>query len=101
MNRAEHILTCVGEEGNEVAHRICKAMRFGLFERQPGQFDDNGERVRLEVYDLIGAYIFAAEEGLLPPLHLDPDIVAHVSATKRAKIEKFMAIAIEQGALVA
>lgn len=99
MNRAEHILTCVGEEGAEVAQRISKANRFGVHEIQPGQSDDNGERVRMEVYDLIGAYNFAADEGLLPSLHLDPDIVAHFSKQKRAKIEKFMEIAREQGAL--
>ncbi len=99
MNRAEHILTCVGEEGCEVGQRISKALRFGLEERQPGQPDDNAERVRSEVYDLIGAYIFAADEGLLPPLHLDDDIITSVAANKRAKIEKFMAIAVAQGVL--
>lgn len=99
MNRAEHILTCVGEEGCEVGKCIAKALRFGLEDRELGQPDDNAERVRFEVYDLIGAYIFAADEGLLPPLHLDPDIISSIAATKRAKIEKFMAIAIEQGVL--
>jgi hypothetical protein len=99
MNRAEYILSIVGEEGNEVAHRVCKAVRFGVYEVQPGQPDDNGSRIRDEVYDLIGAYIFAADEAGLPPLHLDPDIIASIAANKRAKIEKFMAISREQGVL--
>ena len=64
MNRAEHILTCVGEEGCEVGQRISKALRFGLFERQPEQPDDNGERVRSEVYDLIGAYMVETAQAM-------------------------------------
>lgn len=100
MDRAEYLLSIVGEEGSEVAHRTSKAMRFGLDEIQPGQPDTNGERLRFEVYDVITTYLIAAEENDgLPPLHLDPDIIAQVTATKRAKIEKFMAISREQGTL--
>lgn len=100
MNRAEYLLGIVGEEGCEVAHRVSKAIRFGVDEVQPGQPDTNGERIRFEVYDVIATYLIAgAEIDGLPPLHLDADIIAQVTATKRAKIEKFMAISIEQGTL--
>ena len=100
MNRAEYLLSIVGEEGSEVAHRTSKAMRFGVVEIQPGQPDTNGERLRFEVYDVIATYLIAAEENEgLPPLHLDADIIAQLTATKRAKIEKFMAISREQGVI--
>lgn len=100
MNRQEYLLTCLGEEGCEVGQRVTKALRFGVDEVQPGQPDTNGERIRFEVYDTIARYLIAAAEiDGLPPLHLDQDIIAQVTRTKRAKIEKFMAISREQGVL--
>lgn len=100
MNRAEYLLATVGEEGSEVAHRVSKALRFGLDEVQPEQHDTNGERIRSEVYDVISTYLIAAAENdSLPPLHLDPDIITSITATKRRKIEKFMTISREQGVL--
>lgn len=100
MNRAEYLLNIVGEEGCEVAHRTAKAMRFGVDEIEPGQPDTNGERLRFEVYDVISTYLIAAgDNDGLPPLHLDPEIIQQITATKRAKIERFMAISCEQGTL--
>jgi hypothetical protein len=100
VNRAEYLLTVLGEEGSEVAHRVSKALRFGADEVQPGQPDTNGERIRFEVYDVIASYLIAADENDgLPPLHLDADIIAQMKATKRAKIETFMQISREQGTL--
>jgi hypothetical protein len=100
MNRAEYLLTVLAEEGSEVAHRVSKAMRFGVDETQPGQPDTNGERIRFEVYDVISSYLIAADENDgLPPLHLDADIIGQMKATKFAKIERFMAISREQGVL--
>ncbi len=100
MDRAEYLLTVLAEEGSEVAHRAAKALRFGVDEIQPGQPDTNGERIRFEVYDVIASYRIAAfDHDGLPPLHLDPDIVEQITATKLDKIERFMAISREQGVL--
>lgn len=99
MNRTEHLLTCLAEECAEVAQRVSKALRFGLDERQADQPDDNAERIRMEMYDLLAVYLIAEREHILPPLHLDPGIVATFTARKQAKIEKFMAISREQGVL--
>lgn len=100
MKRAEYLLSVLGEEGSEVAHRVSKALRFGVDEVQPGQPDTNGERIRFEVYDVIASYLIAAAENDdLPPLHLDRDIISQITATKRAKIERFMAISRAQGVL--
>jgi hypothetical protein len=101
MNRTEHLLSCLAEECAEVSQRVSKALRFGLDERQEGQPDDNAERIRLEMYDLIAVYLIAETEGLLPPLHLDGEIRNMIVKRKRAKIEKFMAISRDQGVLSA
>lgn len=99
MNRSEHILTTLGEEGSEVAHRVSKALRFGLTEVQPHQPLTNAERIRDEFYDVIGTYIFAAEEGLVPPFDLTFENIMKVARDKKARIERYMLIAIEAGAL--
>lgn len=99
MNRQEHVLLCVGEEGSEVAGRVSKALRFGLGEVEPDQPHDNAWRIALEVYDVLGAYQFAVDEGLLPPLDLSPDFLRINAARKRAKIERFMQIGRDQGVL--
>jgi hypothetical protein len=101
MNRTEHLLSCLAEECAEVSQRVSKALRFGLDERQEGQPDDNAERIRLEMYNLIAVYLISADEHILPPLHVDDEILRHVTEKKRAKIEKFMAISRDQGVLSA
>jgi hypothetical protein len=95
----QYVLAVVAEEGNEVAHRAMKANRFGVLEVQPGQLDSNAERLRAEVYDVIGAYGMAVEEGLAPPLDLEPGHVLAITAAKRAKVEKFAVISVLEGTL--
>lgn len=100
MNRTEHLLTCLAEECAEVAQRVSKALRFGLDERQADQPDDNAERIRMEMYDLLAVYRMLSEDDwTLPPLHLDAELLDDLVAKKAAKIEKFMAISREQGVL--
>ena len=101
MNRTEHLLTCLAEECAEVAQRVSKALRFGVDERQEGQNADNAERIRLEMYDLLAVYLIAASEDILPPLHLDAELLNDVTRRKREKIERFMSISREQGVLAA
>lgn len=99
MNRAEHILTTLGEEGVEVAHRVAKALRFGLDEVQPGQELDNAQRIGEEVEDLIGMYLWAQEEGIVPPIAFRIFDGTGLAKSKRAKVERFMAISRAQGVL--
>jgi NTP pyrophosphatase (non-canonical NTP hydrolase) len=101
MNRSEHLLTCLAEECAEVAQRVSKALRFGLDEVQPEQSCDNAERIRMEMYDLLAVYLIADRESILPPLHLDAELLIDVINRKRTKIERFMAISVEQGVLSA
>ncbi len=99
MNRIEHILSCVAEESNEVGQRACKASRFGLQEVQPGQAVpmDNWQRMVDEFHDLYSVLIMLAEDSGRDRSDLAPN--ASIIAAKRARVEKFMNLAIESGAL--
>lgn len=53
MNETEYLLTCLSEECAEVAHRVSKALRFGLKEKQKDQEKTNAERICDEFVDLM------------------------------------------------
>lgn len=95
MNRAEHMLACLAEEGAEVAQRVTKALRFGLREVQPGQPLTNDDRICDELRDLIAVAHILHSEGVIG--WFMPEI-GDVNA-KLSKIERFMAISREQGVL--
>lgn len=95
MNRAEHLLTCLGEEGAEVGQRAAKALRFGLREVQPGQPLTNDDRLCDEIRDLIAVAHILHSEGVIGWFMPERGDVE----AKLRKIEKFMAIAREQGVL--
>ena len=92
MNRSEHLLACLAEECAEVAQRVSKALRFGLSEVQPGQALNNAQRIQEELGDLISVAGILISEGVIDEPIADYD-------GKRKKIERFMAISREQGAL--
>ena len=95
MNRQEHLLTCLAEECTEVGKRVSKALRFGLDEVQRDQSLTNRERVVEELVDLIAVAEICRDEGLIRNFFpLQEEIIA-----KRAKIERYMRIAREQGVL--
>lgn len=88
MNKIEHLLVVLGEECAEVAQRASKAIRFGLYEVQPGQAEDNKRRIERELADLM------ATAELLGLQVRDEDKDA-----KREKLRKFMDYASERGTL--
>jgi hypothetical protein len=92
MNRSEHLLACLAEECDEVGQRVMKALRFGLDEIQRDQPLNNAERIAAEYADLIAVYEICRDEGLLQTPDMD-------IAGKREKIERYMLLAIEKGAL--
>lgn len=65
MTRHEHLLIILAEECNEVAHRISKALRFGLDDIQPGQQMDNGERISLELDDVFAVLQMLCDDGFV------------------------------------
>lgn len=94
MNRAEYLLTQAASECNEVAHRITKALHFGLAEVQPGQMENNAQRIVGEVTDLLAVLEMLREEGILPTPSMN-EVHLAVGA-KKAKVEKFFRYASEQ-----
>ena len=66
MTPEEHVLSCLAEECAEVAHRVSKALRFGVKEVQHGQVKNNAERIADELNDLRGVVELLLEMGVLP-----------------------------------
>ncbi len=95
MNQVEHLLSCLSEECAEVSQRVSKALRFGLFEVQPGQDLTNSERIVLEFTDLLAVVEMLTDIGALSQVALPGAI-----EQKKEKIRKFMKYAAEEcGAL--
>lgn len=90
MNEQEHLLTVVSEECAEVSQRACKAIRFGLYEVQPGQSEDNKRRLEREYAELIAV-------GELLGLRVREED----KAAKREKLKKYMDYSREIGTLEA
>lgn len=88
MNEREYLLTVLVEECAEVAQRACKAMRFGLFETEPGQPDGNKRRLERELADLM------ATAELMSLIIRDEDKVA-----KREKLQNYMNYSRQIGTL--
>ena len=101
MNTPEHLITCLGEEGIEVAlelAKVCsKTNRFGL--REVSVADpagpDNTERLVNELNDLLGVVAVLVEEGILPRNWQN----FWKQTEKRRRVRHFMAYAREQGVL--
>lgn len=85
MTREELLQTVAMEECAEVAHRLSKALRFGMEEIQPGQSLTNRERILLEFYDLQ-----AAMDLLGFSCCDNSDTAKACRWVKQAKIEKYL-----------
>lgn len=94
MDRTEHLLSCLAEECMEVAQRATKAQRFGLLEVQPEQALTNWQRIQEELTDLL-AIMEMLEDSAGSMFFIPRDGVS----AKKAKVEKYMEYAAEQGAL--
>lgn len=64
--RDRELLTVLAEECAVVQQRICKALRFGLEEVQPGQPHNNAFRIGLELGDLLEVVDRCLELDLIP-----------------------------------
>jgi len=95
MNRAEHLLTILSEECNEIGQRASKALRFGATEMQPGQDLTNAQRIVAELIDLMAVTEMLIEEGVI----VVPASTAAAKAAKRAKVERFLLYSAQCGTL--
>lgn len=97
MNKTEHLLTCLAEEGVEIALELskqsCKSLRFGLHDvnvLEP-KGPTNQERLIDELNDLHGVIELLIEVGALPADWHDRKKVD----AKKEKVCKFMDYAKE------
>lgn len=67
----EHLLVIAAEECNEVAHRISKALRFGLRDIPPGGTKTNAELI-VEEFSQLYATINRLHDENMIPLVYDP-----------------------------
>jgi hypothetical protein len=93
MNRNEYLLTQAASECCEVAHRITKALHFGLDEKQAGQDLSNADRVVEEYIDLLGVMAMLEDAGLVAIPRGD-ELRVRMDA-KKAKVERFIVYARE------
>lgn len=109
MNRTEHILVCIAEEGGEVAKEVSKALRFGLDDQltldphgpRGTEGPTNRAKITTEFIDMLGAYQLAVMEGILPDIGLSrlPADTKHLMTIKAAKIRSYMDYAARVDAL--
>jgi hypothetical protein len=109
MNRKEHLLTILAEEGGEVAKEISKSLRFGLEDQltmdptgpRGSEGPTNREKVTQEFVDMLGAYQLAVRDGLLPDIGLTnlPQTILDQMETKARKIEAFLIYSQRVGTL--
>lgn len=97
MNKIEHLLTCLAEEGSEVTKDATKSLRFGLDDRNVlnPTGPTNRERLIDELNDLLGVAWLLVDEGVLPPNWIN----AEKQIAKKEKVSIFMQYAKEHGAL--
>ena len=90
---ARELLTILDEEAHEVGKRVCKALRFGLAEVQPGQPHDNAYRIGLEIGDFLEVVNRSMNAGII-----SADAIAEGQNHKAAQLAKFMQTAPQEGA---
>lgn len=84
------------EECQEVSQRICKMLRFGKDEIQPGQIYNNTERLWDEVEDLKAILDLCWDEDLISVSSLT---ALSLRKDRRARIEKYMEYSRKCGVL--
>ena len=94
MTREEHLLTILAEECSEVAHRVSKALRFGVEEVQPGQSLTNAERIKVEFVDLLGAWEMLVGAGVVIPVTSRDDDAINA---KIGKVNLFLDFSVARG----
>ncbi|MCA6367601.1 MAG: hypothetical protein IM618_11200 [Cytophagales bacterium] len=98
MNRTEHLLTILGEEGVEVSQRCSKANRFSLQEVQPDQTLSNADRILEEFYQACAMVEMLQDEKALPVW--SSQRISMEKESKKIKVEKFLLHSKENGTLI-
>jgi len=93
MKYLDHLLTIVIEESSEIIKEACKAQRFGMDSKEPGQDLTNEERIWNEANDLVGTM------ELVKSLRGFGGFSREAMEAKQQKIKKFSEISIQCGRL--
>jgi NTP pyrophosphatase (non-canonical NTP hydrolase) len=96
MTEDQLIILQLGEECNEVAHRVSKYIRFGADDVQEGHTENNRERLQQEFTDLMAVFEMAHERGLLD--RYTPAWRPAVDA-KKEKVRQCLAYSRKKGVL--
>lgn len=94
MTKIEMLLTILGEECNETAQRVSKALRFTPGEVQPGQELTNAQRIVYEFNDILAVMEILREHGVFDKV-VDPVALL----LKKNKIEKYLNYSAKVGTL--
>ena|ERR1043165_3251980 len=94
LTENECLLISLIEEQAEVIQRLCKALRFGLYEVQPGQELTNRERIHREMADVVGVTDLLRWRGVLMTGY---DCEGFLAKAKREKVMQFMEYSQELG----
>lgn len=95
MTRDEYLLACLGEEAAEVAQRVGKALRFGLFDLDPANGETAQARLCGELNDLLAVVSLCVSFGILPSSWMDEaKVIAKID-----KLWEFMRYSISRGTL--
>lgn len=100
MTETEYLLTQLAEECAEVAQASCKALRFGLEDRNcdgPPDGPTNRERIEAELIDVDAVVEMLTERGAFERYSVE--FIRERIKTKRVRIERFMEYARERGTL--
>lgn len=91
LSIVSYLTICLIEECAEIIQRACKALRFGWYEKQPGQIFDNVDRLCMEYSDLQGVIQMLRERKIdirSGPIH---------EHEKKVKVREFMKVSHELG----
>ena len=95
MNKTEYLLTCLGEECNEIALAVAKSLRFGLDSTNPSTNKTNADEIRYELTDLIGVLELLDKYKILSMTNY----TAKAIKTKKDKLEHYMKVSKMKGTL--
>lgn len=95
MNRIEHLLVILAEEGTEIGQDVAKCLRFGTEEIYAPIGLTNAARLYQEINDLIAVAEMLQVHGILPPDLRNEDMIY----AKKVKVEKYLEYSVKCGTL--
>lgn len=99
MNAQQYILIKIAEEANEVAQRALKAAQFGVDQTEPGQTENNADRLETELLDL-GFWVDIAQRNNVIAEFTRDDVDGHRDRKLPMAVKMFL-LSMTEGQLAA